>query len=378
MKNALTTLAFVVFLFTTSESTAQPALFYTSADTVCSNIAIQFTTIVNDAASYAWDFGDDSTSSAAIPGPKAYASAGSYTISLNITTNPGQFLIDTITVLGIDGSYNSEFPFLDFKPDIFIRLKNTMGDVLYTSRIVWDCNLPCHIPTTMLVENGSYVIEILDSDLISTDELGFVLANNPTVPTTYTFGSAMVAVDPMDANDTYSWSREVVVLPKPFITMVGDSLYITFDGGGNPFTPTNYRWYFNGMLIPGSDSPSWYPTQAGSYQVQITNSRCSTISEPFTTTVSTSTPGTRAGLFLRPNPVSRHDRVTLQWGQAELPDAQVKLIDCTGRICYQNTNPPSSGLTVDLATMGMEPGLYFWVVTNWLGGVSLTGKMVVF
>jgi PKD repeat protein len=39
--------------------------------------------------SYAWDFGDGSTATGAVPAPKAYAEAGTYTVVLVVTDNTG-------------------------------------------------------------------------------------------------------------------------------------------------------------------------------------------------------------------------------------------------------------------------------------------------
>lgn len=75
-----------------------------------------------------------------------------------------------------------------------------------------------------------------------------------------------------DTSSTYSLLVDNPVLPV--IQQETDSLVSTASSG--------YQWYFNGSLIPGATNQIFIPTQAGSYQVEVTDSNgCSAISQSF-------------------------------------------------------------------------------------------------
>ncbi len=82
--------------------------------------------------SWFWEFGDGSTSASANPAPKAYASAGRYTVRLTVANDEG---VDTaeavLTVAGPPSEINPDFDFADAAGSKAI----TAGDVVFFSDI---------------------------------------------------------------------------------------------------------------------------------------------------------------------------------------------------------------------------------------------------
>lgn len=355
---------------------AQPVLFYPVPDSLCINYDVAFSYVVNDAASYTWSFGDGTTSTLPETASKKYTSTGTYAISLTITTAPNQFMLDTVKVLSTTGSWNSEFPFLDGNPDLFIKVKSDIGVEVYSSNVVWDCDLPCDVPVALLLTNGSYVFEIYDFDGLSgADELGYIPINNPTIPGTYMFGNTKISINPDDAEPTYTWNDSVFVI-NPYIIQIGDSLYINLDGVA--LSADIYIWHLNGAPIQNSNTPVWKPEQNGQYTVQILSGECNIMTEPFSYTVSAFEPKDNIGVDVSPNPASHDGFCEIQFRNQSQKISKIELQDLSGRIVYTIQNPIHSEAIINLAGIGIPAGVYCWNIQTESSPIPLKKKFVVF
>ncbi|MGB1032259.1 MAG: hypothetical protein ACPGWM_06580, partial [Flavobacteriales bacterium] len=117
-----------------------------------------------------WDFGNNTTSSEAFPGPQTYTEPGDYTISLQ-TTIQNYILIsaDIITLgSGWGGDLDDGFGFLD--PDPYFIIYDNDGAVVYTSPSVSDNETPEWTGLSVSLSNGPLSVDFYDADGTLTDD----------------------------------------------------------------------------------------------------------------------------------------------------------------------------------------------------------------
>jgi len=105
--------------------------------------------------------------------------------------------------------------------------------------------------------------------------------------------------DITENNESFGKNRFVISLhkelEKPTITLQGSEL-VSDQTTGN-------QWFLNGAALEGATSATYVPTVSGDYQVQITNSTCSTLSEPMPFVVTAIE--NNSGITIYPNPVDK-------------------------------------------------------------------------
>lgn len=167
---------------------------------------------------------------------------------------------------------------------------------------------------------------------------------------------------------SYSASGAPTVCPD-FIMQLGLNIPIEFDApivpeialedGALCATPAgvSYAWTLNGAPI-GGNTACLDVTGIGVYAVSVTyDPDCSVPSAPYLITGLNDRSGVgRPSVF----PVPAKDRVTVQWPDGR-PVGAWQLIDVTGRIVAEGSQPVSSSITIDLS--GIGTGRY-WVRTG--------------
>ena len=185
---------------------------------------------------------------------------------------------------------------------------------------------------------------------------------SPTTTTTYTVSFR----DGLGHEETRSVTVTVEPLPPvPVITATGDVLSITGVGGAA------YQWYQDGILISDANDPSYMPSEAGIYTVEVFSvNGCSSVSAEFSWLPSGLEPTWISNWSVGPNPM--RDEVQLQLpALASTGTYRLRWYDAQGRLLVQER---SSGGTTIQPVLNWTPGIYYLRV-NAEGG-SQTVKLV--
>ncbi|MCX6244400.1 MAG: aryl-sulfate sulfotransferase [Bacteroidetes bacterium] len=131
----------------------------------------------------------------------------------------------------------------------------------------------------------------------------------------------------------------------PTVTKTGDSLVSS--------APAGNQWFLDGNLITGATGQYYVPSQAGSYQVQVTVNGCSSaLSAPVVITGVVE--NTKESILIYPNPTSGIIHVKAQ----KINGYRVKVSDICGKILLQSENSSQ----VDLS--GFNAGIYYLIIST--------------
>ncbi|MDI1299393.1 T9SS type A sorting domain-containing protein, partial [Methylotenera sp.] len=200
-------------------------------------------------------------------------------------------------------------------------------------------------PTTFC-EGGSVV---LSANVAST----YLWNNNEQVQNILIDASGVYTVRITDYKNCSNISDPitVVVNPIPLTPIISTNKNILTCN-----ISTGIQWYFNGVAIPGANSPQYTMTENGEYTVEVSNGSCSSLSEIFVCTYFKNTAivsvGKLAAINVYPNPTIGPLSIVLE-GQVG-----VKIIVCNaiGEIIYNEDFTDKIDLT------GNSLGVYFVTV----------------
>ncbi len=226
---------------------ARPAAsFNLSSSSICAGTSVSFTNTSIGAASYEWNFGDNTTSTLATPPAKAYNTAGNYTIRL----------------IAIHGSCR----------DTFIRTLTVLQRPV--ANFTADSAAGCKVPHTVQFTNSS----------TGASSYGWTFGDggtstqiNPghTYTTTGTRTVTLTATGPNGCTATRTMSVPVVILTPTITAMpagggcTGDTMRFTGAVSPPPYPISSYSWTFgDGGTGSGANTFHIYNTP-GVYSVTL-------------------------------------------------------------------------------------------------------------
>lgn len=246
----------------------------------CGSVTASFQALIDGSpspTSYAWDFGNGSTSALASPPPQTYTAPGAFQVTLQTTISA--YMLNAVTVTSVNGNWcgDVEEPNLPLigctgAPDPYFVLTNAGGGT-YASSSFTDVSTASWSNLGLLLDNPPYSLSIYDEDVVSGDDL--LGTYNITLGGTGTFffnvaggttGSIDISIVPQQV---FQDTAEVVVFPLPEVVLVQNS--VTSELCAEDQTLGAYAWLLDGLPVPDETGPCLVPFGPGLWQVVGTN-----------------------------------------------------------------------------------------------------------
>ncbi len=367
--------ASATYLFNTAND-AQ--LFWYSVDTLCTMSGTVPYGLVNEAASYAWDFGDGASSTEESPS-HFYNDPGTFTVELCIVPMANRRMIKSVLVQSCGQPNLAEVT--DLVADPYLVVKDATGQKIYQSGPpLSNQNPPYVLPCALLLEPGkTYEFSVYDADFIGQDDfLGNVQVANAATGGAFSFGVLSIEYVAEDAAASYCWTENLVVIPKlPQPTLIYDAQLdqLVAQPQGWNFT---YTWFLNGIgVVGGIDpySPFLSNPESGNWQVAVTGPHCGAGFSAITPiTVATQEPAASLAFGIMPNPAM--DRAVLSLDQFMYQEINISLVNTIGKTVAAHRVEPlgQPNFALDLSTH--SSGIYFIEIQDEQGRTH-TKKLII-
>ena len=239
---------------------------------------------------------------------------------------------------------------------------------------------PTFATVSPVCEGGSFTLTVTNPILGAI--YNWVSAGNPTQSgvdlTSITINSASVTnvgpytVEVVDAGCGSFGTVSVTLNTKPIPAITGSTSFCfgtstVLDASSSlPSTGTTYLWYFNNAPISGATSATLTATQAGDYQVLVTNTGCDSLSVETAITINT-----------LPVVNTTTNPVVITNAACGLTNASVIGANATGSqpFNYVWTNGLGTVLVSDTALVNVGAGTYYLVATD-VNGCSDSSSVV--
>lgn len=246
----------------------------------CGPLSVQFEALIDASPApmtYAWNFGNGTTSDVALPPPQIYAEPDTYLVSLQTTI--GGYILNSVELTGVNGNWcgdveEPDVPFVGCTgtPDPYFVLTDAGGGTI-TSSTMDDSFTASWVDLGIVLDNAPYSISFYDEDVVSTNDLlgTFNIPAN-TSGTLYinvaggTTGSLDISVVPIQQ---FIDTDTVVVFPSPEVLLLEDSVSGALCVQNDSLI--SYLWFLDGDTVPAATGPCFTPTGPGLWQVVGTN-----------------------------------------------------------------------------------------------------------
>jgi len=335
--------------------------------------------------SYHWDFGNGKTATTRVPPPQRYDTPGEKTVKLTVTAATAFRIIESITVIQHNSSWNDPglFCFDEPGPDMYLEFLSKATFSTYWIRTIKKGNavLPAEYLTDGILIQKEFPITVWDEDdglwCGLSDYLGGI-----TYPANSTGGDfsnpseglILRIKTKLTTSATYSQIFTVSETPAPVITCRNDSLLSNYNTIG-----INNQWLnAQQQNIAGATASAYKPTVTGVYYLKTSIGVCSSISTPIQYQPGGCTVGTEEPIVqllkIVPNPASNRLFVLLP-GFLQGGLAHCRIFNLQGMLManaeyparqggqgleFDVQNWPSGGYTIQVATSsGVSTGRFF-------------------
>ena len=248
----------------------------------CGEVIVDFSNNIpsngQDGFSYFWDFGNGSTSILEQPSTQIYNQPGIYEVNYEATIDTVGFVLTSVDILDDDCGD------LIGGADIFIRIRNPMGEVIFSTNPISDTPIPINIPVNIVLSDfGDYKLEVRDEDPLATEDCGDIYFMKDEGGT-HTDGGLEVVLNIFHPVFTVTSTDTIVVLETPDLPMVVQSSTDPICSGSSLELTTDYldniQWFQDSALLFGANDPVLEVNEPGIYWVQYTaDNGCQVISE---------------------------------------------------------------------------------------------------
>lgn len=239
----------------------------------CGSLDVQYQATVagqpGQWTTYAWDFGNGTSSYDSLPAVVHYDAAGVYTCSL--TTVISNFQLNDVTLSGVSGNWGGDVDdFFSSPGDPYFTVQDANGNVVYTSTTLSNVNSGSWSGVNVAMTSAGYSITFWDADDVSADDdLGTIIINAAVGSQNFdagngTYGNVMVGLDEI-TNITSTADIQVFESPQTSIVLNDNVISLSND------TLSNYFWYQNGVLITGENGSALTASSSGYYHAVVSN-----------------------------------------------------------------------------------------------------------
>jgi PKD repeat protein len=247
----------------------------------CGSVTSTFEALIDGSpaiTTYAWDFGNGSTSNLANPPAQTYSEPGEYTVSL--TTTIENYVLNSVELSdpndGWCGDIEEPFcncgtPFIGTCPDPYFTLTDGNGVVIYSSSEGEDVTSVNWNNLNITLTTPPYTLTFWDADLLSSaDNLGSAELNlqvgNQSINANGSTGSYTMS---LVVSNQFVNEEIVSVFPFPTaeFTYLDDLNVLDYDDETLEF----FVWYYNGSVVQEGAQDSLLLADAGVYQCEIFN-----------------------------------------------------------------------------------------------------------
>lgn len=242
----------------------------------CGSVTSTFSALIDASpapTSYAWDFGNGSTSTSAQPPPQTFSAPGTYVITLETTI--GGFVLNSVVLTGVNGNWcgDVEEPSLPFigcsgDPDPYFVLTDANGATT-TSGTLDNSTTGSWNDLGLLLGTPPYSISFYDEDAVSQDDLLGTYNIPANGAGTYfmnvaggTTGSLNISNEPQQV---FSDSDTVLVFAEPEVLIAEDDA--TGELCATDTDLIGFQWLLNGTPVTDATEPCVLPSGPGIWQL---------------------------------------------------------------------------------------------------------------
>jgi hypothetical protein len=292
--------------------------------------------IINDALTYSWNFGNGTVINQKMP-TYSYTQAGAFKLSLNITTNPTDKMVNALTITAISNKWNDRGN-KDVKPDLYFIVKDASGTKILQSNIMTDFFPPVNFSTNFLIKTGSFcLVELWEYDDSGGDDfLCYIPVTNSSVINTFSSDGCTVVLTSLTNNTAYTYSRDIRLYNQPTVKVryANDILNSTIAGGVGGFY--YYEWRLRDSIVSYESTYKPKPTENGTYKLFVTNSKCSA-TDTLRIRVATQDIPTLQNIRLFPTLSVSNEKQTISFSYIESKTVDLMVSDISGKILSRQT-----------------------------------------
>lgn len=240
----------------------------------CGSSSVEFSNNVSsnglDGFTYAWDFGNGTTSTDENPAPVSYDQPGEYVVSYEATVDTSGYFLTAVTI--VEASCNDIF---GNAPDMSITVNNPDGSNLFETADYENTFPPITHNGFYELTDGAYYMEVIDDD-ISGDDVCGIISFDKFSNGLITVGDLTVELTILHLTTTVTSTDTVTIYEQPADPIITGSVadFIICEGETMTLSSsyvTNNQWYEDGTPITGGTAVELEVSMAASYYVEYTS-----------------------------------------------------------------------------------------------------------
>jgi hypothetical protein len=223
---------------------------------------------------YAWDFGNGTTSTLENPADVTYSQPGVYPVSFTATIDTFGYQLTTIQVLETGCGDIAIPPIFNGNPDLYLIIKDNNGNTILQTDPVDNSPVPFAFTVNLPVLQGNYSLEVRDDDTFGSEGCGTVNFSQTTTGTLAS-GELLVALNIIHPVSTIQTTDSVTVYPFPAPPALSPGgLQQLCEGEDLEIAASydhNLQWFQDTSILFGETAQTLLINEAGNFWVEYTS-----------------------------------------------------------------------------------------------------------